>query len=207
MGIGRVTLIVFSIASIFSIGLTSTLVYGQNNSVFFNDNFVHAEWFSVPPPIFPFPPIPPDFFEFFSSSSLPLHPVTPTMTCDPGVCVFEVPNFIDNLITKIIEIHITFSGSPPTIPPTVTCFDPTVQEGSSPGFVVDGLPGPGPDQFTWVIECLPNPDWERIIIEREPTSIDTTALLLAGVQSISMWMIPVVAAGVGIGVFVIKRRK
>jgi len=37
--------------------------------------------------------------------------------------------------------------------------------------------------------------------------IDTTALLLAGVQSISMWMIPVVAAGIVIGVFVIKRRK
>ena len=37
--------------------------------------------------------------------------------------------------------------------------------------------------------------------------IDTTILLLAGVQSISMWMIPVVAAGVGIGVLVIKRRK
>ena len=36
--------------------------------------------------------------------------------------------------------------------------------------------------------------------------IDQTALLLAGVQSISMWMIPVVIAGVGIGVFVIKRR-
>ena len=37
--------------------------------------------------------------------------------------------------------------------------------------------------------------------------IDTTALLLAGVQSISMWLIPVVAAGVAIGIFVIKRRK
>jgi len=37
--------------------------------------------------------------------------------------------------------------------------------------------------------------------------IDTSALLLAGVQSISMWMIPVVIAGVGIGIFVIKRRK
>ena len=36
--------------------------------------------------------------------------------------------------------------------------------------------------------------------------IDQTALLLAGVQSISMWMIPVVIAGIGIGVFVIKRR-
>jgi len=37
--------------------------------------------------------------------------------------------------------------------------------------------------------------------------IDTTILLLAGVQSISMWMIPVVAAGIVIGIFVIKRRK
>jgi len=37
--------------------------------------------------------------------------------------------------------------------------------------------------------------------------IDTTALLLASIQSISMWMIPVVAAGIVIGVFVIKRRK
>jgi len=36
--------------------------------------------------------------------------------------------------------------------------------------------------------------------------IDKTALLLAGVQSISMWMIPVVIAGIGIGIFVIKRR-
>jgi len=35
--------------------------------------------------------------------------------------------------------------------------------------------------------------------------IDQTALLLAGVQSISMWMIPVVISG--IGMFLIKRRK
>ena len=37
--------------------------------------------------------------------------------------------------------------------------------------------------------------------------IDQSALLLAGVQSVSMWMIPVVVAGIGIGVFVIKRKK
>jgi len=36
--------------------------------------------------------------------------------------------------------------------------------------------------------------------------IDSSALLLAGVQSISMWMIPVVVAGIGIGIFIIKRR-
>ena len=36
--------------------------------------------------------------------------------------------------------------------------------------------------------------------------INTTELLFTGEQSISMWMIPVVIAGAGIGIFVIKRR-
>jgi len=45
-----------------------------------------------------------------------------------------------------------------------------------------------------------------IPIGGELLPLDTTALLLAGVQSVSMWMIPVVVAGIGIGVFVIKRR-
>jgi len=36
--------------------------------------------------------------------------------------------------------------------------------------------------------------------------IDTTALLLAGVQSISMWMIPVVIACVGVSIFVVIRK-
>ena len=84
----------------------------------------------------------------------------------------------------------------------------------------------------WIItyECSPNPDWGKITInfgsivipqfmefwtesyDDVPIGgisipIDQSALLLAGVQSISMWMIPVVIAGIGIGVFVIKRRK
>jgi len=48
---------------------------------------------------------------------------------------------------------------------------------------------------------------QQITIGGTMIPIDTTALLLAGVQSNSMWMIPVVAAGIVIGVFVIKRRK
>jgi len=52
--------------------------------------------------------------------------------------------------------------------------------------------------FSWPLE-------ESEIIGGEIIPINTTALLLAGVQSISMWMIPVLA-GIGIGVFVIKRR-
>jgi hypothetical protein len=37
--------------------------------------------------------------------------------------------------------------------------------------------------------------------------INSMALMLAGVQSISMWMIPVVISGAGIGVFVIMRTR
>jgi len=37
--------------------------------------------------------------------------------------------------------------------------------------------------------------------------INTTALLIAGFNANSMWMIPVVVAGIAIGVFMIKRRK
>jgi len=36
--------------------------------------------------------------------------------------------------------------------------------------------------------------------------IDTTALLLANAQSMSLWMLPVIAAGIGIGVLVLKKR-
>jgi len=50
------------------------------------------------------------------------------------------------------------------------------------------------------------PNCLNVQVGGSDVSINTSALLLAGVQSISMWMIPVVIAGAGIGVFVIKRR-
>jgi len=67
-------------------------------------------------------------------------------------------------------------------------------------------------QITNEISNLVNPyglalDFQQQQIGGTLIPIDTTTLLLAGVQSISMWMIPVVAAGIGIGIFVIKRRK
>jgi len=37
--------------------------------------------------------------------------------------------------------------------------------------------------------------------------IDSTALLLTGAQMNAAWLIPVIVAGIAIGVFVIKRRK
>jgi len=74
-----------------------------------------------------------------------------------------------------------------------------VTPGGKQGIIIDG----------YNIDDLqfPGPPCDIQVIGGTLIPIDTTALLLAGVQSISMWMIPVVAAGIGIGVFVIKRRK
>jgi len=46
-----------------------------------------------------------------------------------------------------------------------------------------------------------------VAVGGEILPINSMALMLAGVQSISMWMIPVVVAGAGIGVFVIMRTR
>ena len=46
-----------------------------------------------------------------------------------------------------------------------------------------------------------------VAVGGEILPINSMALMLAGVQSISMWMIPVVLAGAGIGVFVIMRTR
>ena len=69
-------------------------------------------------------------------------------------------------------------------------------------FPIQGTKGSGfqPDAFVTKIG-------DDIVIGGINIPIDQSALLLAGAQSISMWMIPVVVAGIGIGIFVIKRRK
>jgi len=69
-------------------------------------------------------------------------------------------------------------------------------------FSTDGQAGPG--IFT-MIDNFKGPTCNPVGGEIIP--IDQTALLLAGVQSVSMWMIPVVVAGAGIGVFVTMRSR
>jgi len=45
------------------------------------------------------------------------------------------------------------------------------------------------------------------LVGGELLSVDSTALVLAGMQSISVWMIPAIAGIVGAGVYLIKFRK
>jgi len=91
---------------------------------------------------------------------------------------------------------------------------PEVQSGSAStpvvagevfGFYIhslDGIVGPG---IFVMIDNFKGPTCKEVGGELLP--LDTTALLLAGVQSVSMWMIPVVVSGAGIGVFVIMRNR
>jgi len=229
MGAARITLIVFSMATIFSIGLTSTLVYGGNQVPVFDDNFVHAEWLDPSQPV-----TLPTFFNSFSSSGLQLFDLSQifvpggqqgTGGCTDTSCQFIVTNFVDNLDTKIIQIDVTWGPLSAPVPsvPEVLCDGQQPPAQFVDGNEIDGF-------ASWTFECQPNPDWEGIIIDKDSATIiqsvqiwttsfddiavggtyipiDQSALLLAGAQSISMWMIPVVIAGIGIGVFVIKRRK
>jgi len=68
-----------------------------------------------------------------------------------------------------------------------------------------GLESPGPSNGNIIAVLGAGPP--VAIVGGTSIPIDTTSLLLAGVQSVSMWMIPVIAIGVVVGVFVIKHRK
>ena len=91
-----------------------------------------------------------------------------------------------------------------------------------------------PNRVTYLIECEPNPEFEEITIriplettvtnvkiwttsfdDRPPVvggeflPIDSTALVLAGLQTSAIWMLPVLAgvAGSAFGVLYIKSRR
>jgi len=187
----------------------------------FADNFVHASW-TIPPGSVP--RTPPDSFETFSSSGLQLSSGV-FMSCETvrftEFCTFHLPNFIDDLDTKIVEIHMTFTGEPPKFLPSMICFQ--FPQPTFPVFPA-GFPGPGSNQFTWRTECHPNPDAESIRINREAlttmtlveiwtTSFDDipidipigTSLLLAGTQMTASWLIPVIVAGAGIVLVLVRK--
>ncbi len=146
-------------------------------------------------------------------------------------CDYFIPNFADNLETKQIKIDIEFIGPGPT-GFRVSCVeldgeDEIVTE------AVELSRDSQPTHLTLLYECQPNPDFEVIsIFKGESTEtvltdvefwtttfggepprkvggelipIESTALLLAGVQS-TTWLIPVVLSVIGIGLFVVSRK-
>jgi len=144
-------------------------------------------------------------------------------------CVVTIPNFIDPLPLKLIHITTDFA-----VVDDVLCFNDV----EFPGGPAQGESGirdsTSPNSPDGVIEewrCEPNPDVEKIFftltnegsnIEIHTVSkgtpppvggeflpIDSTALVLAGLQTSAIWMLPVLAgvAGSAFGVLYIKSRR
>ncbi len=61
----------------------------------------------------------------------------------------------------------------------------------------------GPDVIVWPVTILTAP---ASIVGGEFLPIDSTALILAGLQSSAIWMLPVLAGAAGVGAFYIKTR-
>lgn len=155
-------------------------------------------------------------------------------------CSFIIPNFVDDLDTKLIHIEVFFDDELmgpgadivplPPFNPAVTCFDGIdVMDASyeSAGVLVtDELKEEG--VWLWEFECHPNPDYEIITFERndpythsvsiwtasfdedavagELLSVDSSALVVAGLIGNAAWMIPVVAGVTGAGIYLLKFR-
>jgi len=189
----------------------------------FDKNALHTAWFGDFDQNLP----PSDPLEQFNPE-FPLNPnVSATGGCSQGECSFTLPNYIDNLNTKIVKIMVTYDLSNGAAPfnPSVTCHDST---GISQGIYVETVSDIV--TITWEFECHPNPDWEVIEFTRtgnnildvtiwtasfgEPTQVagellplDSTALFLAGIQSMTVWMVPTVLGLAGVGVYLVKFRK
>jgi len=219
MSISQIAVLAVSLTMLLSTVLVSNEAYA---GVGFEDNFVHAQW-TFPPPTTGAtdPDIP---IQTGSTAGFPLFNIEPSMTCDESdLCVFQIPNFVDELQRKIIFIDITFAtgtGSQPSTP-TVLCNDST---GTSDGILLEqGFDSP--DLFIFDFKCIPNPDWEQITIQLDPNvifveiwtksfspiggeiiPIDTTSLLLAGVQTNLAWIIPIALSIIGISVILVRKK-
>jgi len=185
----------------------------------FDENCVHAFWDFQPSS-----PATPSFIGFDLFSSFPLSERPALGSCTASSCEFQIPNFVDDLNTKLIRIMIFYDENIGDAPfnPSVTCHDST----ETPGIYVETFPDI--DTITWEFECHPNPDWEFITFDVATNNIvgieiwtasfdettvagellplDSTALFLAGLTSMTIWMIPTVLGLAGAGVYLVKYR-
>ncbi len=137
-------------------------------------------------------------------------------------CNMEMPNFIDSFDTKLIRFQIVYEGVEPEI------FNVKPKGGED----CEQIGFERSDNYFFAdYECNPNPDNDRIwlnlqrgtvikdalvdtwslgkIVGGELLAIDNTALMLAGLQSSAIWMLPALAgiAGAAFGVLYIKTKR
>lgn len=150
--------------------------------------------------------------------------IKPFGECNGPNCFVELPNLVDDLDKKHIHMSIQYVGDTPSSP-VLTCFDgdqeilgELVHEDDSQQGILD-----------WEFDCYPNPDGEIIEFTRGETtliqvniwtvsfneddpvvgellSLDTSALVVAGLTSSAVWMIPTIAGITGAGIYLVKLR-
>lgn len=210
-------------ALISSISVPSLQAYASLSDPRFDENFVHAE-FLLEGEFFVVSPF---FFDYDKITSLPMDPTLPEAECGEPDCTITIPNFIDKLENKLIKVEVFHGPDDPPTDPSAICHDST---GDSDATITLNEPHPDiPNVWVFEFECQPNPDWEEISFLRssdapqnvivltksfgEPTpvagellSLDSSALVIAGLTGSAVWMIPAVAGLAGAGVYLIKFR-
>ena len=159
----------------------------------FDQNYVHAAWelegmTQIDPPSTS--NYGPGLFFWDESSPYELADLLPEGGCMGPDCSFVLPNFVDDLDTKLIHIEVFFGdfdgaiagtvGGLPPLNPTVACFDETginANSESSGQLVTDELKEEG--VWLWEFKCHPNPDFETISFTRQDPGTDGVAIWTA----------------------------
>ncbi len=126
---------------------------------------------------------------------------TPRASLSAGMCgsQMHLMGGLGNIVTHEVYNPITNSWSPDTVLPTGVSEVQGVSAGGKIYLIGSGAFGlSGSTNQIWT--CAVN------VIGGELLPIDSTALMLAGLQSSAIWMLPVLAGVAGVGAFYIKTR-
>jgi len=226
-----IKLLVPAIASILILG--SVGIIPQSFAGEFEDCAFHIEFTGFPlEEFFSFPTECPD--GVFNTSFPVVVEYKPELTNGASASVIaadqsvhlEIPNFIDELNTKSIEVQILYDpldNAPfidnikPANQADDTCFRDSASSSPENGLAV----------LTEFWTCHPNPDNERIWIDisgadvrqvivwtvsfdrnavgGEIIPLDTTMVLAAGAQYTAAWMLPVLVSAIGIGIVIARK--
>jgi len=177
----------------------------------------------------------PTTFDSFSNTNLPLNGISPQATCLQGQtsCFISLPNFEDDLPDKLIKVEVSHNPDfPPESPQVFGVKGENVlpcnlaSEGQIEGlttWMFECQPNPDRESirfdrtdFTpgalsvtiWTTSFDANeepPEPQQVAGELLP--LDSSALMIAGLTSMTVWMVPTVLGLAGAGVYLVKFRK
>ena len=212
-------------------GMTSPAFAGASPDMMegFEENYCHFEWENVVDPAGDVESTvtAPDDWECDDESPYELFPLRPSAGCVEDRCNIALPNFIDDLNTKHIHMVLEYAGDTPTNPEVYCGEGEFLEENAEEGKLVYEF-SPEEGVLIWEFDCHPNPDWEVISFSRGETrlaegviwttsfdddivagellSLDSSSLVIAGLTSSAVWMIPTLAGIAGAGIYLMKLR-